>query len=180
MRPDSPGEPGMHPRDPCLPWTGPGLSAACGVRGWTGPGSQRCLWGEGLDGARVSASPVGRGAWGPGLSASCGARGCATSKRPGGSAGGGCAGGEQKGWPQRQAGTGEVQTRENRRRPDTPEPGSEARALHQGERKGKLMSIESVMPSNHPIICHTLLLPSIKHQGLFLKVGSLCQAPDRC
>lgn len=38
---------------------GPGLSAACGARGWTGPGSQHCLWGEGLDGARISALPVG-------------------------------------------------------------------------------------------------------------------------
>ena len=26
--------------------------------------------------------------------------------------------------------------RDSRRRPDTPEPGSEARALHQGQRKG--------------------------------------------
>ena len=39
----------------------------------------------------------------------------------------------------------------------------------------KLMSIESVMPSNHPILCHPLLLlPSFipQHQGLFKWVSS--------
>ena len=41
----------------------------------------------------------------------------------------------------------------------------------------KLMSIELVMPSNHLILCHLLLLlPSIfHHQGLFQWVGSLPQ-----
>ena len=42
----------------------------------------------------------------------------------------------------------------------------------------KLMSIESVMPSNHLILCHPLLLlPSIfpQHQGLFQWVSSLYQ-----
>ena len=42
----------------------------------------------------------------------------------------------------------------------------------------KLISIESVMPSNHLILCHPLLLlPSIfpKHQGLFKWVSSLHQ-----
>ena len=42
----------------------------------------------------------------------------------------------------------------------------------------KLMSIESVMPSNHLILCHPLLLlPSIfpQHQGLFQQVSSLHQ-----
>ena len=44
----------------------------------------------------------------------------------------------------------------------------------------KLMSIESVMPSNHFILCHPLLLPhSIfpRHQGLFQWVSSLHQWP---
>ena len=36
----------------------------------------------------------------------------------------------------------------------------------------KPMSIESVMPSNHLILCHPLLLPSIFHQGLFKAVSS--------
>ena len=38
----------------------------------------------------------------------------------------------------------------------------------------KLISIESVMLSNHLILCHPLLLPSIflQHQGLFQWVGS--------
>ena len=37
----------------------------------------------------------------------------------------------------------------------------------------KLMSIESVMPSNHSILCRSLLfLPSIQHQGLFRWVSS--------
>ena len=34
----------------------------------------------------------------------------------------------------------------------------------------KLMSIESVMPSNHLFLCHPLLLPTLnlpQHQGLF-------------
>ena len=39
----------------------------------------------------------------------------------------------------------------------------------------KPMSIESVMPSNHLILCHPLLLPSIFHQGLFKAVSSLHQ-----
>ena len=41
----------------------------------------------------------------------------------------------------------------------------------------RLMSIELVMPSNHLILCHPLLLPSIfpKHQGLFQWVSSLHQ-----
>ena len=42
----------------------------------------------------------------------------------------------------------------------------------------KLMSIESVMPSNHLILCHPLLLPpstTSKHQGLFKRVSSLYQ-----
>ena len=41
----------------------------------------------------------------------------------------------------------------------------------------KLMSIESVMPSNHLILCHPLLLlPSLaQHQGLFQGVSSLYQ-----
>jgi len=39
----------------------------------------------------------------------------------------------------------------------------------------KLMSIESVMPSNHLILCHPLLLPTFnlsQHQGLFKGVSS--------
>ena len=40
----------------------------------------------------------------------------------------------------------------------------------------KLMSIESVMPSNHLILRHPLLLPSIsQHQGLFQEISSLHQ-----
>jgi len=44
----------------------------------------------------------------------------------------------------------------------------------------KLMSIESVIPSNHLILCHPLLLllsifPSIRHPGLFQGVSSLHQ-----
>ena len=41
----------------------------------------------------------------------------------------------------------------------------------------KLMSIESVMPSNHLILCHPLLLPSIfpSNQALFQWVSSLHQ-----
>ena len=41
----------------------------------------------------------------------------------------------------------------------------------------KLMSIASVMPSNHLILCHPLLLPFnlSQHQGLFQRVGSLHQ-----
>ena len=37
----------------------------------------------------------------------------------------------------------------------------------------KLMSIESVMPSNHLLLCHPLLLPHLsQHQGLFQWVSS--------
>ena len=42
----------------------------------------------------------------------------------------------------------------------------------------KLMSIESVMPSNHLILCRPLLLPTLnlsQHQGLFKSVSSLHQ-----
>ena len=42
----------------------------------------------------------------------------------------------------------------------------------------KLMSIESVMPSNHPILCRPLLLPAFnlsQYQGLFQWVSSLHQ-----
>lgn len=47
---------------------GPGLSAAYGVRGWTGPRSQRCLWGEGLDGAWGWTGPGSqRCLWGEGM-----------------------------------------------------------------------------------------------------------------
>ena len=40
-----------------------------------------------------------------------------------------------------------------------------------------LMSLELVMPSNHLILCHPLLLPSVlfQHQGLFRWVSSLPQ-----
>ena len=38
------------------------------------------------------------------------------------------------------------------------------------------MSIELVMPSNHLIFCHPLLLPTLsQHQGLFQLVSSLHQ-----
>ena len=38
----------------------------------------------------------------------------------------------------------------------------------------KLISVESVMPSNHLVLCYPLLLPSIfkEHQDLFQRVSS--------
>ena len=39
----------------------------------------------------------------------------------------------------------------------------------------KLASIESVMPSNHLILCHPLLLNFSQHQGLFQWIGFLYQ-----
>ena len=38
---------------------------------------------------------------------------------------------------------------------------------HQLPELTQLVSIESVIPSNHLILCHPLLLPSFQHQGLF-------------
>ena len=44
----------------------------------------------------------------------------------------------------------------------------------------KLMSIESMMPSNHLILCHLLLFPALslaQHQDFFLWVGSFHHLP---
>ena len=38
----------------------------------------------------------------------------------------------------------------------------------------KLMSIESVTPSNHPILCHPLILPSIFPRIIFSNESALC------